>query len=148
MTNINCEVVIRCRLLSGQAYDSRMGLTIRANSDIIYQSQELTNDTVDLEFSHSLPLTVQFCVHGKIPEQTEVDHLGNVVRDKCVILDGFCINKMWVKKWMLENKLVQYFPDNGKPRINNYFGQDGVASVILPYDNLLEFWLDLLTVDQ
>ena len=148
MTNTNPEVKIKCRLRSGRAYGNRMGLTVIANSNLIYQSNQLCDDTLDLEFVSNLPLTLEFQVYGKTPGDTEVDHEGRILRDKCVILDGLSINDMWIKKWMLENKLISFCPDSARPRINNYFGQNGVASFNIPQSNLLEFWLDVMTVDH
>lgn len=148
MTNINHDVVIKCRLLSGEAHGTRMGLTVTANLSTVFQAQSLTCDTLDIEFVCDLPLTLQFRVDGKMPEDTEVDDQGNVIKDKCVILDALCINGIWVKKWMLENKVIRFVPDSGQQRINNYFGQNGLAIFTIPYTDMLEFWLDLMTVDQ
>lgn len=148
MTNTIHDVVIKCRLLSGEAYGTRMGLTVTANASTVFQAQSLTSDILDIEFTSKLPLTLQFRVDGKMPEDTEVDDQGNVIKDKCVILDALCINGIWIKKWMLENKTIVFVPDSGQQRINNYFGQNGTANFTIPYTDMLEFWLDLMTVDQ
>ncbi len=148
MTNINSRTQIKCHLIAGSAYQSRMSLTVSVNEEIIYSTEQIDDEKLNLEFVASLPMTVTFKVGGKDISDTEVDDNGNIIRDKCVILDALCINGMWVKRWMLENKLVEFVADDGKKITHNYFGKNGLGKFAIPHTNLLEFWLDTMTVDQ
>lgn len=130
------------------AYQSRMGLTIVANNDLIYSTDQIDEEKLSFEFLVDLPLTLTFKVDGKNIGDTEVDAQGNIVRDKCVILNALSINGIWVKRWMLENKLIEFTDSNGEKTVHNYFGKNGTARFTIPYSDLLEFWLDTMTVDQ
>jgi len=112
-----------------------MGLTVSANHNTVFTDPSVKNSIID--FETDLPVRVEFETFGKGKFDTQVDKDGNILQDKHILIDGVCIDGIWVKKWYIESRLFQ-------PIGSNYFGQNGTYWFEIPYIDIMDFWLDTL----
>lgn len=120
--------------------DSYMDLKVSANDRVILDTLPKT-ENYQIAFTTDLPIKIQFDTHGKYEFDTKVDDAGNVVADKHILIEGICIDNIWIKKWMLESRLIQ-------PMGSNYLGKNGVYWFEIDQTDILDFWLKLFTIDQ
>lgn len=125
-----------------------MHTTVCANGDTIHvePGEAWCDDRIRLDFAVQLPLLLEIWVTGKHLHDTEVGSGGEILQDKCVIIDHMAIGGIWLKKWYLESQAFE-FCDDAQQRRTNYLGQNGVARFQIASQDLLDFWLDTLCVD-
>jgi hypothetical protein len=88
-------------------------------------------------------MLVEFEINGKLPNDTQVDSNGNIVQDKFIAVESMSVDGIWIKRWMLESRIFE--SAYGK---TNYFGQNGIVQFQIPYSDIMQFWLDTVTVDD
>ena len=138
---------IKMFLTSGQVYGHRMALTVNVNGICIFDSPEVSSDSIILQCTAKIPLTIEFAVGGKGLYATQVDSQGQIMSDTFVRLDALGIDGIWVKRWMLENKLIVFTDLNNQKHTTNYFGYNGTGTFIIHQTDLLEFWLDTMLIN-
>jgi hypothetical protein len=132
----------------GHFQGNTMDLIIFQNNVVVFdRNGSHDNDTVRLEFHAVLPLDLRILVSGKEMNDTEVDAFGNIINDKCVIVNSMSVDKIWLKKWILESRIFRFRnANNGLTKITNYFGSNGEAFLHIPL-NIMEFWIETVITD-
>jgi len=125
-----------------------MGLVVRCNDVIAYSSPEVADDAFEINIESGLPLNVEFVTSGKRWNDTMVDQNGNIIQDKFLLIESMSVDGIWIKKWMIESRIFEFVGENGIQTRSNYFGTNGVGKFSIPHQDILEFWLDTLVVDQ
>ena len=134
MTNIKLVFKI------GKIENETMSLKMFANNQLLLDKKFFENDRFDFEFNVDLPAKIKFDVSGKKQFNTRVDENGNVLQDKHILVAGVCVDGVWIKKWFLESK---FFCPTG----SNYFGQNKIYWFEIPYEDIMDFWLECVAVD-
>lgn len=137
----NTTVKLRFRI--GYFQDQTMSMIVRANDQVVLDCEKFNTNHYDLEFQCSLPMLVEFEINGKLPNDTQVDSNGNIVQDKFIAVESMSVDGIWIKRWMLESRIFE--SAYGK---TNYFGQNGIVQFQIPYSDIMQFWLDTVTVDD
>jgi hypothetical protein len=120
-----------------------MSLIIRANNQIVLDCNQFSTDFHDLEFQCLLPMVLEFETNGKSFEDTLVDDQGKILQDKFIVVESMSVDSIWIKRWMLG-----LFENATSDIKTNYFGQNGIARFQIPYSDIMQFWLDTVTVDD
>ncbi len=139
MTN----TTIKLRLRIGRYRGQSMSLIIRANNQIVLDCNQFSTDFHDLEFQCLLPMVLEFETNGKSFEDTLVDDQGKILQDKFIVVESMSVDSIWIKRWMLG-----LFENATSDIKTNYFGQNGIARFQIPYSDIMQFWLDTVTVDD
>lgn len=100
-----------------------------------------------VEFDITLPCEIQFNLSGKGPLDTVVDENGKVVEDKFIRIDWLSLQGIPVERWILESRLLILHYGSGEQIKTNYFGHNGQAKLVIPHEDIFDFWLDL-QIDQ
>lgn len=135
--------------ISNHESDPWMHLRIWANNDLVHDSDAAQR--VDLEFNMTLPGRIQIDVSGKRSGlDTLVDEQGVILRDKFVRLDWISIDRLPVKHWIVQSKLIQFHSDEMPgTHHTNYFGFNGSGVLDLCWPNSLALHLGLTEqIDQ
>lgn len=132
----------------GRIDDTAMSMSVFRDDHLLHHIHEWNNDRCRLEFDIELPCRLKLQVSGKNQFDTRVDPAGNILADKFVKIEGLALDRIWVKKWMLESKIFDFHGEEGYITHSNYFGKNGYAEINIPYTDSLEFWLDILALDQ
>lgn len=122
-----------------------MDMEVHVNGYQVYSGTNIYQKQLRLEFSMALPGLIEIKLSGKNEFDTEIDDRGNIVADKYIKLRRLIVDKMPVKTWLLENKLVVIETDNNIFKTTNYFGYNGTAIINIKQDNSLDFHLAQLT---
>lgn len=143
-------VKIKLVIKAGRFGHSTMSLEIRQNGTPLacYGVDQFPEHPEHIEFDCDLPLHLEFVVDGKNVHDTLVGENGEILEDKCIVVEQMCIDGIWLKKWYLESRGFEFVTFDGVTRHTNYFGSNGKAEFRIPYQDLLEFWLDTLLVDN
>lgn len=139
MHKINIDLVVKSGTLENQGLD----LTIFCNDSMVWQKTNITEELTPINLESFLPLTMMLQVSGKKHNDTLIGDATQILADKFLRVDYMCINRMWIKKWVIEKKLFQ--SDFG---CSNYFGHNGLYYFRIPSTDILDFWIDTMTVDQ
>lgn len=131
----------------GKVNNKAMTLSLYNHNHHLLSITEWKNNKEILEFDLNLPIELKFKTDGKHKFDTIVDDSGNIIADKFIRIDGICVDGRWIKTWMLEGKLIQFTENLGDTKISNYFGKNGIGMFSIPYEDLLEFWLETM-IDQ
>ncbi len=142
MTN---TTTIKFRFKIGRYLNTTMSLKVQVNKEILLDVDQFLQDWHELEFSTTLPLTVEFETMGKMPGDTIVDNDGNILQDKFISIEQMSVDGIWIKQWILESKLFENTTSDIK---TNYLGQNGITRFQIPYSDIMQFWLDTITVDD
>lgn len=142
MTN---TTTIKFRFKIGLYSNTSMGLKVRVNNKTILDVDQFLQDWHELEFSAMLPLIVEFETIGKMLSDTLIDSNGDILEDKFISIEQMSVDGIWIKQWILESRLFENATSNIK---TNYFGQNGIARFQIPYSDIMQFWLDTVTVDD
>lgn len=142
-TKINVNVCITVGALHGRSLE----MTVYDGDRVVHRHLDTDIHDVRLKLNCSLPSEILFKISGKAADDTLIDDNGTILADKFLRVDALCINGIWVKKWTLESSIFQFQGDRGECHRSNYWGLNGQSRLSLPQD-LLEFWLDMLTLDQ
>lgn len=124
-----------------------MGLIVRSGQNFIAEFSSVPDHPWNVEFDVALPVRLTFEVWGKDMHDTLVDDRGGILQDKFVRIDGLMIDRVWVKKWLLESRLIQFYPTGDTMVLTNYLGKNGQAVLEITHDNSLDFMLDLTASD-
>lgn len=125
-----------------------MSLSIYNNDRLIESVAEWSDRPKRLEFEIELPAMLIFKTDGKHVYDTLVDEQGNILSDKYIKVDGLCFDGVWIKKWMLESEIFDFVANDGSHSRSNYFGRNGQGKIDIPYSDALDFWLEIMSVDQ
>ena len=139
MHKINIELVIK----SGTLEDQGLDLSIVCNDKMMWQKTNMTAELTRINLQLHLPLTMELLVSGKKHNDTLIDNQIQILADKFLRVDHMCINGMWIKKWVIEKKLFQ-----SEFGCSNYFGHNGSYYFRIPSTDILDFWIDTMTVDR
>lgn len=132
----------------GKIDHTAMSMQIFRDDKLLEQVTEWPDGRCRLEFDVEIPCKLHIRVDGKDLHDTIVDPSGNILADKFVKIEGIALDKIWIKKWMLESKILDFRSDAGSTSTSNYLGSNGTATISIPYSDPLECWLDILALDQ
>lgn len=129
----------------GQYKGSSMSLCVSANGKTIFDVDSTDKTKLDIEFECDLPTEIIFDVGNKGPMDTLVDSNGKIIQDKFVQVDNVIVDRLPVKKWILESRLFEFTPTTGATLQTNCFSYNGRAVLSLPEKTSFDFMLRLLT---
>jgi len=125
-------------------------MTVRTycNQRLVLDSSDPGHGTrIELDVIAQLPLHLEFWLTGKHQHDTKVGADGEILEDKCVVIEHFGIDGIWLKRWYLESRAFSFWDGAGQHRCTNYFGSNGRAEFRIDQQDLLQFWLDTMCVD-
>ena len=145
-TKISLDLMIRM----GQYQNTFMGLQVWANDDRVLSRPAGTGLATSerLEIQTQVPLVLKIQVDGKHRDDTMVGESGEILEDKCVVVEGLAVDGIWLKKWYLESRAFDFRDHQGLCRSTNYFGTNGEATFRITTLDLLDFWLETMCVDN
>lgn len=132
----------------GKIDDTVMSMSVFRDDTMIARITDWPDDKCRLELEIDIPCKLHIRVDGKGLYDTLVDPDGNILSDKFVKIEGIALDKIWIKKWMLESKILDFRADNGSISTSNYLSTNGTATMNIPYKDPLECWLEILALDQ
>jgi len=129
----------------GQYKGSSMSLCISSNGKTIFDVNSTEKTKLDIEFECDLPAEIIFDVGNKGSMDTLVDSNGKIIQDKFIRVDNLIVDRLPVKKWILESRLFDFTTTTGTRLQTNCFSYNGRAVLSLPEKNSFDFMLRLLT---
>jgi hypothetical protein len=149
MKNTN-PIRVRLGMRVGRYRGESMSMLIKANDTVIveYTENEISGDRLTIDFECAAPMILDIEVNGKNVNDTMVGPSGEILEDKCVVVENMSVDRIWLKKWYLESRAFEFQHNTGTNQNTNYFGQNGRARFRIHTEDLLEFWLDTMCVDD
>lgn len=139
-------VVVEMNCDFGKFQNQTMNTTIWANDQKIWSGLS-EQDSCNFKFDFKLPGCIIVEVNGKNQFDTQVDDSGKIIADKNVLIRSMSFDGIWVKKWMMENRVWKFQPTLGTERFTNYFGYNGRGILKIEHQDILDFWLDCHVID-
>jgi hypothetical protein len=141
-------VKLRLIMTLGQFAGECMTVRAYCNQRLVLDSAGQPDQTsIELDLVSSLPLHLEFWLTGKDVNDTKVGANGEILEDKCVVIENLSIDGIWLKRWYLESRAFSFWDTADLYRSTNYFGTNGRAEFRIDQLDLLEFWLDTMCVD-
>ena len=141
---MNNTVQIACRINTTDVL-SQLGLTIKLNDDIIFNSEHI-NGPVD--FAHELndddgEHLLEFIMKNKTDKDTKIDVEGNIVKDASLIISDLAFDELELKHVFVEHAVYSHnFNGSGKNVQDKFYGEMGcTGTVSLKFTTPIYMWL-------
>lgn len=135
---------ISFKFTAGFIQGKTMEMSILLNNKIAWEEKiEQENFVVVLDCV--FPCEITFVLKGKEKTDTIVDKDEKILQDKFLRIDSIVIDRMPIKKWILENRLIKFDShDNLHNLYTNYFAYNGQANISINSNDYFVFFLDLI----
>ncbi len=135
LTNIFLQLKV------GHHQTTGLDLSISHQDLVVYQSTNILVDTICVEFSVDLPSVIKFKISGKSPNDTVLDHLGNICKDKYIELKNITLDGFSIDAWKLPPHCL--FLQTADSDVSTAFwSSNGEAHLIIDHDDPLMWALD------
>jgi hypothetical protein len=139
------QIEMRMHLEFEQIDQKNLSVQILANNQIVHQCNNDLKQVV--EFSMSIPGTVELVTSGKGSADTVVGPNNEILQDKHVKVTKVIVDKMPIKTWILEKHVFECFPnDRNQSWRTNYIGHNGSTRMQIESKTGFEFMLHLLSL--
>jgi hypothetical protein len=137
--------------------ECKLGVKVMLDNNIIYNNSHVTeidhvsHDIDDQDAEHELTIEL----YGKLPEHTEIDSAGNIVKDALINLENFKIDNIDISSMLttyptqlysdVPTHIIQYchdFNSTQSPLVDEFYGSLGCnGTVTLKFTTPIYLWL-------
>lgn len=135
-----------CKLsLEASAPGGHIGLQIRLNNQIIFESYEALNKKVieykfeDLESAHVLEIEMM----GKLPTDTEIDQQGNMLSDRSITIENLAFDEIMLGQLITEMAVYTHNFNGSQDTIDDqFYGSMGCNGIVkLEFTSPVYIWM-------
>ena len=120
-----------------------MSLLVHANDKLVLDQPAFDVDSVELDIATEFPCRLRFVLGGKNPTtDTTVDEAGNIVNDKCIVLEKLLLGCVEIPTHQLQS--ICRHTNDAEVKYDTYWGSNGKVTIDFDTQSSVEWHLKSL----